>query len=367
MAEPEPSQDGITPHHVTIRLAAALSIGAAGGGLFAYLDLPLPWLLGTLAATTIASMAGLRMAVPDGLRRPMIAVLGLMLGTTFTPARVETAASWLPTLGALLVYVVVVGAAIWLYLQRFSGFDRVTTFFAAMPGGLSEMVVLSAQLGGDQRTVSLIHGTRLLFIVLTIPFIASLYQSPGQVAPPAPDLLAIAPGPLLALAGLGVLGYLIAARLRLPAAAFVGPLLGSGIAHAAGWLAVQPPYLLMAVAQLVIGASVGVRFCGFHPTRVAGAMLLGAGGTLLMLLITLVFGGALHQLTGQPLVLLLLAFIPGGFTEMSLIALGLGADPAFVVTHHAARVFLVVLIALPVSAWLQRSGWLGAQGAGPPP
>ena len=182
MAESEPSNDGISFRKVSIRLAAALSIGGAGGALFAYLQLPLPWLLGALTATTIASMAGVRMAVPDRLRQPMIAVLGLMLGTTFTPARVEAAVSWLPTLGALPVYVVVVGAAIWLYLWRFSGFDRATTFFAATPGGLSEMVALSAQLGGDQRTVSLIHGTRVLLIVLTIPLLAQPVSAAGRAA-----------------------------------------------------------------------------------------------------------------------------------------------------------------------------------------
>ena len=368
MAEPRPSDDGISFQKTTIRLAAALSIGGVGGALFAYLQLPLPWLLGALTATTIASMAGLQMAVPGRLRQPMIAVLGLMLGTTFTPERVEAAAAWLPTLGALPVYVVVVGAAIWLYLSRFSGFDRATTFFAATPGGLSEMVALSAQLGGDQRTVSLIHGTRVLLIVLTIPFLASLYQPPpARAAPALLDLLAIAWAPLLALAGLGLVGYLIAVSLRVPAATFVGPLLASAIAHGAGLIAVQPPFLLMAGAQLVIGASVGVRFCGFGPARLAAAMLLGAGGTVLMLLITLAFGGALHQLTGQPLPLLLLAFIPGGLVEMSLIALGLGADPAFVVTHHAVRIFLVVLIAVPVAAWLRRSGRLGAPDPRPPP
>jgi uncharacterized protein len=365
MPRSEPSNDGIPFRTATGRLAAAISLGAAGGALFAYLQLPLAWLLGALTVTTMASLAGLRMAVPDRLRQPMIAALGLMLGTTFTPERVEAALSWLPTLAALLFYVLLVGAVIWLYLRRFSGFDRATTFFAATPGGLSEMVALSAQLGGDQRTVSLVHGTRVLFIALTIPFLASLYQEPAPR--PALDLSAIAWGPLLALAGLGPIGYGIARRVRLPAATFVGPLLGSAIAHGAGLLAVQPPSLLMAVAQLVIGASVGVRFCGFGPARLAAAMLLGAGATLLMLLITLAFGSALHQLTGQPLALLLLAFIPGGLVEMSLIALGLGADPAFVVTHHAVRIFLVVLIALPVSAWLRRSGRLGPPDAAPPP
>ena len=62
--------------------------------------------------------------------------------------------------------------------------------------------------------------------------------------------------------------------------------------------------------------------------------------------------------------MLLLAFIPGGFTEMSLIALAMGVDPAFVVTHHSVRVFLVVLIALPAFAWLKRAGRLGT--AAPP-
>jgi membrane AbrB-like protein len=127
--------------------------------------------------------------------------------------------------------------------------------------------------------------------------------------------------------------------------------------HLAGWIETQPPYLLLALAQLVIGSSVGARFSGTPLALVARSFALGAGATLLMLAVTFAFGGILHALTGQPLGLLLLAFIPGGFAEMSLIALGMGVDPAFVVTHHSLRVFLVVLIALPLFAWLERRGW----------
>jgi uncharacterized membrane protein AbrB (regulator of aidB expression) len=115
----------------------------------------------------------------------------------------------------------------------------------------------------------------------------------------------------------------------------------------------------MALAQLVIGSSVGARFSGTPVALIGQTLLLGAGATVIMLLITLLFGGALSALTGYALVLLLLALIPGGFTEMSLIALAMGVDPAFVVTHHSVRVFLVVLIALPAFTWLQRTGRLG--------
>ena len=339
----------------------ALCLGATGGAGFAALGLPLPWLLGALAATTAASISGLELRVPERLRRPMIAVLGAMLGTTFTPERLDGALSWLASLAALPLYVVLVGGLIFLYLRRCSDIDATSAFFAATPGGLSEMIALSDQLGGDQRRVSLVHGARLLFIVSTIPFIAQVF---GYEPPERPSSLDLEfdPKDLALLAALGAVGYLLARRLRLPAATFVGPLLGSAAAHLAGWIETHPPYLLMAFAQLVLGSAVGARFSGTPMALIGRTLLLGAGATVIMLLITLAFGGVLHALTGHSLPLLLLAFIPGGFTEMSLIALAMGVDPAFVVTHHSVRVFLVVLIALPAFAWLKRTGKLGPGG-----
>jgi membrane AbrB-like protein len=359
MAKATPSANRLRGLLTRVPIVVALGLGTVGGAVFAKLGLPLPWLLGALAATTVASLSGLELRVPELLRRPMIAVLGAMLGTTFTPARVHGALDWLPTLSALPLYVVLVGSLIFVYLRRFSAMDPTSAFFAATPGGLSEMIALSYQFGGDQRRVSLVHGARLLFIVATIPFLARLSGHPPPARAGGVDL-SVDPFGLAVLAALATLGYVVARAVRLPAATFVGPLLGSAAAHISGLVAITPPYLLMALAQLVIGSSVGARFSGTPVWLIGQSLLLGAGATVIMLLITLVFGGLLHLLTGYSLILLLLAFIPGGFTEMSLIALAMGVDPAFVVTHHSVRVFLVVLIALPAYAWLKRTGRLGA-------
>jgi uncharacterized protein len=174
------ARSGTIAHRVLGRLGraptlTALGLGALGGAASAALGLPLPWLLGALAATTAASLAGLELRVPEQLRRPMVAVLGAMLGTAFVPERLDGALNWLPSLAALPAYVVLVGGVIFLYLRLCSEFDPTSAFFAATPGGLSEMIALSDQLGGDQRRVSLIHGARLLFIVSTIPFIARAF------------------------------------------------------------------------------------------------------------------------------------------------------------------------------------------------
>lgn len=346
-------------------LILTLALGALGGAVFAWFSLPLAWLLGALLLTTLASFARVPLHLPPPLRHTMIAVVGVMLGSAFTPERLVDAGRWLPSLLALPVYVVVVGAVIFLYIRRFSDFDLKTTFFAAAPGGLGEMIALSDQMGADVRKVSLVHATRLTFIVFSIPWIAAAFGTEAAGAPAGMTTVP-PPGEILILTAAAVIGFLLAHRLRLPAAPFIGPLLGSMAVHLVGWVHGAPPYLVLAVAQVVIGSAVGARFAGIPLALVRRAMLLGAGATLLMLVITALFAVVLTPLTGYGFPLLLLAFIPGGFTEMSLIALGMGVDPAFVVTHHSVRVFLVVTIALPVYLWLDRRGRLGPVDVGEP-
>jgi uncharacterized membrane protein AbrB (regulator of aidB expression) len=64
-----------------------------------------------------------------------------------------------------------------------------------------------------------------------------------------------------------------------------------------------------------------------------------------MLGLALGFALVLHQLTGQSADQILLAYAPGGLTEMSLVALALNAEAAFVATHHVVRILMVIVAA----------------------
>ncbi|HET6519135.1 MAG TPA: AbrB family transcriptional regulator [Geminicoccaceae bacterium] len=335
-------------------VAGALTLGAAGGALFVLLGLPLPWMLGAMAATTVASLAGLRIALPLRLRGPMVGVLGVMLGSAFTPEVLRGAALWLPSLAALPLYIALAGGMILLYFRRFTALDPVSAYFSATPGGLSEMVIVGDRMGGDVRTIALAHSVRVLLVIFLVPFVASWFDpavADRGVLPAGPPLAA---GEVVVLLLAALAGLLAATWLRLPAGVLLGPMLGSAAVHLAGWVHGPPPSLLVAVAQVVIGASVGVRFAGVSLIQIARMLGLGVGSTTVMLAISLVFGFALHGLTGLPLAALLLAFIPGGLAEMSLVALAMHTDPAFVATHHIARIFLVVSFAPLVFRWLAR-------------
>jgi uncharacterized membrane protein AbrB (regulator of aidB expression) len=50
-----------------------------------------------------------------------------------------------------------------------------------------------------------------------------------------------------------------------------------------------------------------------------------------------------------------LSYSPGGFAEMSLIALALGIEAPFVAVHHMGRIFVVVIMASVLGRVLQKA------------
>src|SRR5260370_462192 len=57
----------------------------------------------------------------------------------------------------------------YLWFRRFTTWDRVTCYFAAMPGGLNDMTIMGGAMGGQERAIALAHALRILTVVLTIP------------------------------------------------------------------------------------------------------------------------------------------------------------------------------------------------------
>ena len=65
------------------------------------------------------------------------------------------------------------------------------------------------------------------------------------------------------------------------------------------------------------------------------------------------FALASEAVTGGSVKALILAFAPGGFAEMALVASGLGIEVTFVVVHQFAR-YLMVLALAPAAVFLIR-------------
>jgi membrane AbrB-like protein len=329
------------------RTAAGLGIGIIGGAVFAWAGAPLAWMLGALIGVTAFSLAGARVAIPPTLRSVMVAVLGVMLGSAFTPEIAGHIAAWSGAFLVMLGFLLVTMTLVVLFLRFGVGMDRATAYFSGAPGGITEMVLVGESQGADSRIITLMHTTRILVIVAVIPFYFRVLAGVDvpTLPPQAASLLDTPVSDGFLMVGCAVLGYPLARLLRLPAAALLGPMLLSAGVHLAGWTAASPPFELLAAAQVVVGSALGARFAGVSLRRAWPYLVIGAGSGLIMMALAWLASALFAEGVGVDPMGLLLALVPGGLVEMGLIALSLGIDTAMVSTLHVLRIGLIILVA----------------------
>ena len=327
--------------------ALALAIGAVSGAVGYAVGMPLPWMLGPMIGVTLAAILAAPIAGPDRLRGWVIPAVGVMLGSGVDGETLGQLATWVPTLLLLPVFLCVAAGVSFAVYRKLGRYDSITAFYAAMPGGLNEMLLLGEAAGGDGKRIALAHAARVLLVIF---FVAVYFGLVLGVRSGATDanwtaLDALSLWDYAVLIACAVLGVPLARFVRLPAAPVFGPMVLSAVAHIAGWVTVAPPSVVIIAAQVVIGTVIGSRFLGAAPREILRDLGLAVPASLAMLLVA-VGAAELIVLGGDmPLSQAFLAYSPGGLTEMSLLTLAMGQDVAFVSVMHIIRITLVIAVA----------------------
>ncbi|MGY9047295.1 hypothetical protein P775_07590 [Puniceibacterium antarcticum] len=345
----------LSPRALWGHIALALALGLAGGLLFSALGAPLPWMLGPMIFNTIAAVLNAPIRPPLRVRPYVIVVIGVMLGAGFKPDVLSQAGDWLLSFSFLGLYLAASCLLVVPFYRRFGGFDTVTAYFAGMPGGLNEMILIGRDFGGDDARIALAHAARIVIVVslVAVWFRLIAGYDLGDRSQFGVSFSEIPLQDLLVLLICGVIGFYLGPLLRLPAPTLIGPMLVSAAAHLAGLTSNPPPSELVVLAQLILGTIIGCRFVGSKARDIGHALLLSLGATIIMLAVTVAFAVAFHDLFGQTTEQVLLAYSPGGLAEMSLVALSMHAEVAYVATHHVVRITMVILVAPLVFRWLQ--------------
>ncbi len=321
------------------------AIGVAGGGVAAFklFGLPLPWLLGPIFACLIASLARVQMRGIKVLNDGMRTILGVAVGATFTTTLLVSMMGMWSTLLMIPLMVLAIGAVGVPYFQRLWGFDFATSYYASMPGGFQDMVLFGEEAGADVRALALIHATRVMVIVVALPFLLSWAWDADLSNPPGAPVSSIGMGQLALMVFCGIAGWQIAKRLGMFGASILGPLILAAVFALSGILQHRPPAEAIWAAQFFIGMSVGTKYTGVTTTEVRTYVTAALGFCVILLLLTVIFAEAIHLLDLAPAMETVLAFAPGGQAELTVLALIVGADMAFVVAHHVLRIFVVIL------------------------
>jgi uncharacterized protein len=335
------------PAHLTSRLGTLL-LALSGGILFQALGLPLPFLFGPMTACLIAALAGARLREMGNISTAARTILGVAIGASITPEIVDRIPQLLGSVALIPIYVALIGIVGVPFFRRL-GYDPVTSWYAAMPGGLPDMVAFGKEAGGDARALALIHVTRMLIIVTLAPIILTLFYGAslsGALGEPARNLPTVE---LFLMAAAALIGWKVGERVGLFGASILGPMIITAALSLGGVIHSRPPVEAIVVAQLLIGLGIGVQYVGVTLRELRSFILSGVSFVFILAILAAIFTeivtvtGLAKPIEG------FLAFAPGGQAEMTILALAAGADLGFIIVHHLTRVVIVIMGA-PIAA-----------------
>ncbi|ODM47980.1 aminopeptidase [Ruegeria sp. PBVC088] len=315
---------------------------ATGVALFTLLGLPLPFLFGPLAACLLAALAQRPLQGFGQVSKGFRTILGVAVGASLTPDVVAALPSMAASLAFIPLYILVIGLIGVPYFHRVHGFDRVTAWYAAMPGGLQDMIIFGTEAGGDPRALSLIHATRVMIIVTVAPMILTFgfgSALTNDIGAPAAE---IPLHELALMAAAALIGWKGGERIGLFGASILGPMIVTAVLSLSGFIHARPPAEAILAAQFFIGVGIGVGYVGITLGELRRVVLAGVLFVLILAVLAAIFSEIVVLLGLAPPVEGFLAFAPGGQAEMTVLAIVAGADLGFVIVHHLTRVFLVI-------------------------
>jgi len=188
---------------------------------------------------------------------------------------------------------------------------------------------------------------RIIFVIILVPVMISIWFG-APVGSAAGFILEkneiISVIDLFYITILIIFGLILGSQLRMPAGHLLGPMLLTILFTLSTNINIHLPDILIVVAQVIIGTSLGARFFGMDKCILLTAARLSALSVITMLILAFIFVIMLQNISELTAVTLFISFAPGGVTEMSLIALSVASSPALVSAHHIFRIITTVLL-----------------------
>lgn len=322
----------------------------AGGMIFQFLSLPLPWMLGPLTSVMLVQQIG-KISLPwhINFKQLGLIILGVSFGLHFHLSILQQISVYIIPYVMITLLLVGCSVCLGLLIAKITQLDSATTVFGAVPGGLTEMVIASEQLKAEPSQVLIFQTIRLLIVLFLIPYFMAYFfrdtQQPVVQILPSGDNVAFFSPQVIVLVIVGVIGYKL--RDILPAGIMIVPLLLTITLMVSPLSLPAIPESVFYGAQLAVGVSLG-RTIFFKDIKQAGiysgffALL-----TFLLILISAGLGTLLYFWTDMNLPTALLSAAPGGLIEMVLTASLVGADPAVVTALQLIRI-IIIIVFVPV-------------------
>lgn len=342
-------------------LLETCAVALMGVALFYLCHIPLPWLLGSLTAVTVWSMLTKRTLYwPYSLRQVALILMGYLLGTSFTEDTLLQMGEHIPSMLFMTVMTILFSLLLGYGVSKCADLDVSSCIIGSVPGGLSQMMVLSEEIEGINPTiVAFMQTIRVMAVIFIVPlltvFALSGDESVASVEMGGPESLTLAGIPWYTYALYPILmiaGAAVASRVRLPTAYLTGPLIVTVVLMLTGMPTPQLPDFLVTVAQFLIGTHMGLQV---KPTELHNwkkVTLYTIVTSVVLVLFAIGLGYTLTRWHQLDLSTAFLGTAPGGMAEMGVTAAVVGADLSVVSSYQLFRLLTIMFILPYLLRWL---------------
>jgi membrane AbrB-like protein len=328
-----------------LNVVETLVIGAVGGTLFLWANLPGGLISGAMIAVGIAAIAGRPLTVPPILTQTVLVLLGISLGSLMSQQLLQHIGAYPITIALLALATFCSTFASSIYLQRVHGWDQTSAFLAGSPGALSQITMLAIEKGADVAAIAVVQTMRVIILTAALPLLLALTGIAPSSAPAAVAANA-SPLELTELVAASVAVALLLRLIKFPASWMFGAMIGSSVLHGTGLIEGGLPPGVRAIALVGIGALIGSRFARVNPRILLSHVHAALGSFAIAIVISAIFVAVIAVTPHVQFADIVVAFAPGAMDAMLALALTLHIDPIFVGAHHLSR-FVFVTIATP--------------------
>ena len=332
-------------HIKSISLVVVISI--IGALLFDVLGLPVPWMLGPLFAVLISQFfIKYELYWPVQFRNAGMVVIGVSIGQTFQ-LNVFSGMGWLVLIMFVLnIALVIISIIMALGVHKIGHVSLKTALTCTVPGGLGQIVVFAEEEKDiNLAVVTYFHVVRVVSIVMVVPFVLSGHVVNTGNPSRLPDVELI---PILLLLLVSGATVSIGKKIKLPVPYFLTPILFIIALTLFSVETPQIPGVLLHIAQLLMGAYIGLLLKPNMIKLGKKVILLGIGSALFLIVLTFAQGFLLVHFLGYSLPTSFLSTAAGGLDQMSLLATAIGADVSAVTVFQIFRILFVFLFVLPL-------------------
>lgn len=327
-----------------IQFLATLAASALFGTLLGKTKMPGSMLVGSVAGTALLNIFFFGAYVPLGGKIAAQSMAGAFIGISMERKDLRRLAFIGKPAVILMGMYLVLNLGLGFLIAAVSPLDLPTAFFSAVPGGMTDIPLISADMGADVTKVTGMQFVRLIVSLSFFPTMVGKVAAPSAHGPLSEDAehpsAPLGYLPVLAVALVfGTLGHYS----RIPAGILIFSLTAVlGYSFLRG--KADFPHWTRGFAQMLAGAYIGAGITSRDIAELAylliPAFILMTGYTLNCFFT----GWLLRRHCGMTHRESMLAAIPAGATDMALISMDLGVQSADLILLQVLRVIVVSTI-----------------------